>query len=79
MSDTIDHCAEAARLRTKLTQIAEGSSVASARFGEDETKFSKANTDELRRILAYHEAECAKLQGGVKRSRYAVAARNRPF
>lgn len=71
---SVDHCAEALRLRGLLTAIVSGDSVQVARFGEDEIRYYSADTAELRRLIAYHEALCAG-----KRQRFAIRGRFRPY
>ena len=80
MIDPVDHCAEAARLRKILTQIADGSLANSVRFGEDEVRYAKADKDELKLQLAFHEDQCAASQGiRLKRRRYGMVGRARPY
>ncbi|SMC42919.1 gpW protein [Fulvimarina manganoxydans] len=79
MADDIDPCAEAVRLRQKLSEIATGEAVSSSRFGNDEAKFAKADVTELKKLIAHYERECAISKGETpKRTRYAMAARMRP-
>ena len=78
MAEPFDHCAEAARLRAILTGLATGDSIQSARFGEDEIRYFKGDADEVRRLLAYHEALCAGPT--VRRKRFAMRGRfTRPY
>ncbi len=80
MTDPIDHCAEAERLRAVLTQIAEGALANSVRFGEDEVRYHKADKEELKLLLAFHEDQCAAAKGvRIKRRRYGMVARARPY
>lgn len=73
-----DHCAEAARLRGILTGLATGDGIQSARFGEDEIRYFKGDTAEVRRLLAYHEGLCAGPT--IPRKRFAMRGRfNRPY
>lgn len=71
---TIDHCAEAIRLRALLTAIASGDGVQQARFGEDEVRYFQADKAELKQQIAYHESICAG-----KRRRFAVRGKFRPY
>ena len=71
---SIDHCAEAERLRGIMTAIVTGDSVQVARFGEDEIRYHKADTAALQRLIDHHEARCIG-----KRRRYAIRGRFRPY
>lgn len=71
---TIDHCAEATRLRALFTAIVSGDGVQQARFGEDEIRYFSADKDELKKLIAEHDAKCAG-----KRRRFAVRGRFRPY
>lgn len=80
MSNVIDPCAEAARLRQKLSDIATGEAVAASRFGPDETRFNKADTTELKKLIEHYDRQCAIANGETpKRSRYAMAPRARRY
>lgn len=71
----IDHCAEATRLNGILSAILTGDSIQAARFGEDEVRYFKADTEGLRRQIAYHDARCSG-----KRTRFAMRGRfTRPY
>lgn len=69
---SVDHCAEATRLRGILTAIVSGDSVQQARFGEDEIRYFKGDIAELKSLIAYHEGKCAG-----KRTRYAITGKFR--
>jgi len=76
----IDHCAEARRLTELLTAIATGTSVASARFGDEEIRYHKADTTRLERLIEYHSQQCALSNGETpKRSRFAKRMAFRPY
>lgn len=70
----IDHCAEADRLRALLTAIVSGDGVQSARFGEDEIKYYKADTAALQGLINYHTEKCTG-----RRRRFAIRGRFRPY
>jgi hypothetical protein len=71
----IDHCAEAIRLNGILSAILTGDSIQSARFGEDEVRYFKADTGGLRRQIAYHEGRCSG-----RRTHFAIRGRfTRPY
>ena len=77
---TIDHCAKAAQLRAILEAIATGDALQMARFGEDEARYFQADKAELKSLIAYHEGECIKLNGGTpRRRRFAAVGRYRPY
>ncbi|WP_404291528.1 hypothetical protein ACD578_05345 [Microvirga sp. RSM25] len=79
-SGPVDPCAEAARLRELLTAIASGESVASARFGDEEIRYHKADPERLERMIAFHERECSLVQGQTpKRTRFAKRMGFRPY
>lgn len=69
-----DHCAEAVRLQSLLTAIVSGDGIQQARFGEDEVSYFKADTAELKQMIAYHQGLCAG-----KRRRFAVRGKFRPY
>jgi len=71
----IDHCTKASELRDVLETIVRGEHVTEARFDEDMTRFSAANIDELKRLISYHEGECAKSQGQKPVRRFAKRMR----
>jgi len=71
----IDHCAKATELRAVLETIVRGEHVTEARFDEDMTRFSAANIDELKRLISYHEGECAKTLGQKPARRFAKRMR----
>ena len=71
----IDHCAKASELREVLETIVRGEHVSEARFDEDMARFSAANIDELKRLISYHEGECAKSKGEKPVRRFAKRMR----
>lgn len=71
----VDHCAKVEELNAVLETIVSGKSIAEARFDEDMTRFSAANIDELKRLIAYHQRECDKIEGRSKRTRFAKRMR----
>lgn len=72
---SVDHSAEAERLRALHMAIASGDSVQRARFGEDEVSYYKADMAELKRLIAYHDGKCSG-----RRTRYAVSGKfRRPY
>ncbi|MBB4042023.1 hypothetical protein GGR34_003708 [Microvirga flocculans] len=76
----IDPCVEARRLREILTAIATGDSVASARFGDEEIRYHKADTARLERLIEHYDRECAVSTGATpKRKRFAKRMAFRPY
>ena len=76
----IDPCAEAARLRTLLTAMSTGESVALTRFGEDEVRFHKGDPARLERLIAEYDRACAIQTGTLpRRTRFAKRAAFRPY
>ncbi|PZP69067.1 MAG: hypothetical protein DI604_18585 [Delftia acidovorans] len=72
---SVDHCAEAERLRSLLTAIVSGDGVQQARFGEDEIRYFQADVAELKRLIAFHEGKCSG-----RRQRYAIRGKfRRPY
>lgn len=71
---SINHCAEAERLRSLYTAIVSGDGVQVARFGEDEIRYYSADKAELRRLIGHHEALCAG-----KRKRFSLRGKFRPY
>lgn len=69
---SVDHSAEATRLRGLLTAIASGDAVQQARFGEDEVRYFQADTVELKRLIAFHES-----MSGGRRARFASSGKFR--
>lgn len=74
MSEPVDHCAEAERLRALLTAIVSGDGIQRARFGDDEVQYYKADTTALQRLIDYHSGLCSG-----RRRRYAIRGKFRPY
>jgi len=76
----VNPCDEARRLRDILTAIATGDSVASARFGDEEIRYHKADTARLERLIEHFERECAISRGETpRRTRFAKRMAFRPY
>lgn len=58
MTDDVDHCAKAQKLRDLREEIISGQSLAVGKFGDDTLQFARADLPRLDREIAYHEAEC---------------------
>ena len=71
----IDHCAKASELNEVLETIVKGEQVTEARFGEDFTRFNSANVSELKRLIAYHDRQCAIANGVKPQRRFAKRMR----
>lgn len=71
---SVDHCAEAARLRELYAAIISGDGVRTARFGEDEIQYHQGDPKALLQLIQYHEGICAG-----KRRRFAVRGKFRPY
>lgn len=71
--DINDPCAVLAQLRKAQILVAAGESVAMARFGDDETRWSPANAASLERLIAKYETLCDRAAG--KRRRFAAGIR----
>lgn len=80
MPDSVDHCAEAERLRALRVALVTGQATSQVRFDNEEVRFFKADGVGLDRLIAFHEQECARAQGvTIKRTRYAKRARFAPY
>jgi len=77
MAREIDWCARASQLREIEFARVSGDMIEEARFDSDMTRFVKASAAELKSAIQYADRQCAKSQG--KRSRFALAARARPY
>ncbi|MGQ3671794.1 hypothetical protein ACT6QG_05295 [Xanthobacter sp. TB0136] len=73
----VDWCQRAKDLREIEFARVSGQQVAESRFGQDMVKFVSANAEDLAAAIRYAEDQCAKASG--KRSRFAMAARARPY
>ena len=72
MSEPVDHCAEAVRLREIRTALATGDGIASVRNADEEVRYFKGDAAALDRLIAFHERECALANGETpKRRRFA--------
>lgn len=71
--DFADPCAIALELRKVELIIATGGAVAMTRFGDDEVRWSAANSEKLAQLIARYEGQCAAKTG--RRTRYAKRAR----
>lgn len=71
--DIDDPCAVLTELRKAELRVAAGESVAMARFGEDETRFTEASASRLERLIARYEDLCARKTG--HRRRHAAPVR----
>ena len=77
MADDIDWCARVTQLREIEFARVSGDMLEEARFGSDMARYTKVSASDLAAAIQYAERQCAKSQG--KRSRYALAARARPY
>jgi hypothetical protein len=68
-------CALAGALKALRLQLVTGGVEEAIRFGEDEVRYSRANLASLDREIDKAERECAALQPGSARRRYAKRAR----
>jgi gpW len=72
MPEPEDPCLEAQSLRNALRDLAMGNSVTEVSFGEDRVRYSSANIDTLRELLASAERRCLEQQEpSGNRVRYA--------
>ena len=75
-----DPCVEAAELKKIRRELILGQAASTVRFGEDETRFTKADLPRLDGLIAEAEKQCAILEGRIhKRIRYAKGVRFRPY
>lgn len=81
MSEDIDWCARAAKLRKVEEAMLSGEVVSEARFGEDMTRFAQAaSLADVTRALNEALRNCAIARGErPERRRYALKARARPY
>ncbi len=80
MADEIDWCARAAKLRRVEEALLSGEMITEARFGSDMTRFANASLAEVTRALNEALRRCAEARGEtVRRTRYAMPARARPY
>lgn len=57
-------------LRRVQLQLATGETVSMTRFGDEEVRFSAANSDRLEKLIATYEGLCERSQG--RRRRHAM-------
>lgn len=80
MSQSVDPCAEAARLRELRTLIITGRSESQIRFDVEEVRYHRADLPALDREIARLEAACDIKEGRVPaRRRFAKRAGFRPY
>lgn len=80
MSDPVDPCAEAERLRALRTLIITGRSESQIRFDVEEVRYHKADLTALDREIARLDAACDLAQGRQPpRRRFAKRAGFRPY
>lgn len=81
MADDIDWCARAAKLREVELALLTGEMVEEARFGSDMTRFAKAaSLTDVKKALDEAMKNCTISRGErPARTRYAMAARARPY
>lgn len=80
MPELIDPCEEAEALRAARRDLVMGQAVSEVAFGEDRVRYGRADLAMLDRMIADAEAKCALVLGQtVKRRRYAMGARFRPY
>lgn len=77
MIETVDWCVRAAKLREIEFARLSGEMVTESRFGADMVRFAESSSADLQRAIEYADRQCAKMIG--KRSRFALAARARPY
>lgn len=73
----INWCDRVTQLREIEFARVSGEMVEEARFGADMVRYARASNADLSAAIQYAERQCAKSRG--KRSRYALAARARPY
>lgn len=75
--DMDDPCAMAAALKKVRLRLVSGDMEEMARFGEDEIRFSRANSADLDKEIARYERACAAATPGTDRRRFAKTMRFR--
>lgn len=80
MSDDVDWCARAVKLREVEMALLSGEMVTEARFGSDLTRFANASLGDVKRALDEALKNCAISRGErPQRTRFAKSARARPY
>lgn len=81
MSDDVDWCARAAKLRKVEEALLTGEMISEARFGADMTRWAEtAKLEDVKRALDEAIRNCAISRGERPgRRRYALKARSRPY
>jgi hypothetical protein len=76
----IDWCARATKLLKVEEALLAGDMVTEARFGEDMARYATANLSQVRAALDEAMRNCREARGvTVKRTRYAMRGRMRPY